>query len=760
MRHRVRAASALLLIVAAVLAYDVASAGSASAHAEVARSDPAANSVLQESPDRVAVWFTEPVEPALSELRVFDSRGFRVDDGNTVFDRIDETAASVGVDPLTDGIYTVAWKNVSKVDGHLVRGSFLFSVGVPLSGAEAVAQAKPLFNFPAEPVLRWLTLLSALAMVGGPIFELLVTRPVLFGEDAAESVRKMGETVASRSLKLMWAASAVFVAASILHLMFQASQIYEVPVLSTLGGGAAWSTIADTSWGQAWLWRMLAALGLVASLAFPLVLVRGSLGEADSSRLRQACRLAVLASGGAMLWAISMTSHGAATAGIRPYALFADYLHLSASAFWVGALFHFALSVPVARQMLAPADRLRCLAALTPRFTVVALLSVAALLVTGVFAAWAQVNTPPALATPYGATLIAKSLLVAPLLFLGAMNLFWVRPRLAKSEAAGRWLGRLLVGEAVLAVLVLASVGFLTSMEPARQVAAREGLGSPPALAFEETVEGTSIALSIEPGHVGSNLVEVTLRDRLGAPVDNADSVSVRLAYLDADLGELAQEAGLSDDARYVLDDALISIAGAWQVEVSVRRPDAFDARTAFRFEVRTDAPSSAAITGSPETAKLLLGSAMIALGVLFMGFGLPLGGWYSRAGAGVMVPGLAGFMVGAVLLVSLQIGEPSGIEDLRNPFPPNAESISAGSEVYVRWCQSCHGESGRGDGPGAAGLDPPPADLVIHVPLHPEADLFRFIRDGISGTAMTGLGDSLTNEEMWHVVNYIKTLE
>ena len=86
--------------------------------------------------------------------------------------------------------------------------------------------------------------------------------------------------------------------------------------------------------------------------------------------------------------------------------------------------------------------------------------------------------------------------------------------------------------------------------------------------------------------------------------------------------------------------------------------------------------------------------------------------------------------------------------------------SPSAGSEVYARWCQSCHGASGRGDGPGAAGLDPQPADLVIHVPLHPESDLFRFIRDGIRDTAMTGLGGSLTEEEMWHVVNFIRTLE
>jgi len=64
------------------------------------------------------------------------------------------------------------------------------------------------------------------------------------------------------------------------------------------------------------------------------------------------------------------------------------------------------------------------------------------------------------------------------------------------------------------------------------------------------------------------------------------------------------------------------------------------------------------------------------------------------------------------------------------------------------------------GDGPQAAGLDPPPADLVTHVPLHPDGVLFSYIQNGIPGTAMPSLGDKLTNEEIWHIVNYIRTFE
>ena len=99
------------------------------------------------------------------------------------------------------------------------------------------------------------------------------------------------------------------------------------------------------------------------------------------------------------------------------------------------------------------------------------------------------------------------------------------------------------------------------------------------------------------------------------------------------------------------------------------------------------------------------------------------------------------------------------GDEQLRNPFPPTPESLRAGEASYLQNCQTCHGAAGRGDGPAALGLTPPPADLVAHVPLRPERALFRFIHDGIPNTAMAPLGSRMTDDEIWHVVNYIKTL-
>ena len=45
-------------------------------------------------------------------------------------------------------------------------------------------------------------------------------------------------------------------------------------------------------------------------------------------------------------------------------------------------------------------------------------------------------------------------------------------------------------------------------------------------------------------------------------------------------------------------------------------------------------------------------------------------------------------------------------------PLSPG-ETARVGGQYFVRYCSACHGMEGRGDGPAASALDPPPADLT-----------------------------------------------
>ncbi len=123
------------------------------------------------------------------------------------------------------------------------------------------------------------------------------------------------------------------------------------------------------------------------------------------------------------------------------------------------------------------------------------------------------------------------------------------------------------------------------------------------------------------------------------------------------------------------------------------------------------------------------------------------------------MGSGVAIFFVGLVIVFNTDVVGTDQEEILRNPFPPNVESLIQGKQVFTSNCQSCHGIRGRGDGPLATGMDPPPADLTVHVPFHFDRSIFGCVENGIPETGMPSLGNVLTDDEIWHVTNYIKTL-
>ena len=91
------------------------------------------------------------------------------------------------------------------------------------------------------------------------------------------------------------------------------------------------------------------------------------------------------------------------------------------------------------------------------------------------------------------------------------------------------------------------------------------------------------------------------------------------------------------------------------------------------------------------------------------------------------------------------------------NPVPVNATTIALGQKLYVSNCMTCHGPSGKGDGPGGAALEKRPADLGARVRAgETDGELFWKITEGRS--PMISWKGSLTETQRWELVNYIKT--
>jgi len=98
-----------------------------------------------------------------------------------------------------------------------------------------------------------------------------------------------------------------------------------------------------------------------------------------------------------------------------------------------------------------------------------------------------------------------------------------------------------------------------------------------------------------------------------------------------------------------------------------------------------------------------------------------------------------------------------------KNPFAGNADATAKGKAVYSGNCASCHGDSGKGDGPAGAALDPKPRDQTNKAEYkYGTGDLaiFRTAKYGIPDTGMAPLSPKLKDEEIWQAVNYVKTLQ
>jgi len=189
-----------------------------------------------------------------------------------------------------------------------------------------------------------------------------------------------------------------------------------------------------------------------------------------------------LVAGAVLLIAPSWTGH--AVAAVRDFrlAVVTDWLHLLAGGFWVGGLFHLALTLPSVVADVNKDHRMGLLAQVIKRFTRVAMPSVALLVLAGLYNTWVHVPSFSGFwLTPYGKTLLLKLLFVGLMLLLGGLNNFHFGKRLARlarmqREAENdakrvkleRGFARSVVVEAAIGVAVLLVTSALVFMTPAR----------------------------------------------------------------------------------------------------------------------------------------------------------------------------------------------------------------------------------------------------------------------------------------------------
>jgi copper transport protein len=527
---QVRFAAALGIVLG--LAATLTLPGTALGHALPQSSVPSAGSQLTTPPSQVSIIFGERPDPNLSTIKVLDTTGTAVTSGSTapVAGNPVELAVPLKAN-LPDGVYTIAWRTVSAVDGHLATGSFAFGIGVapPVTGSSTSSATTTPSAGPSDGAIvgRWLLYLGLVGLLGLAVFGILIAR----GSPA--SVRRV--------LPFAWLVAAIGTG---LVIAFQLSD-----------AGVDLGRVFETSFGGPIVARSVPIL-VVGLAVVPIWIRRG--------RERTALIIVAIGAAGAMVADVSF-SHAAA-GGDPLLDVPIQVLHVVAVGFWLGGLLGLLVN------LRGEPDETS--ARLAKRFSRLATLGIASVALTGLLRAISEIGTIDRLiSTDFGHLVIAKTALLGVLALLGAVNHFHHVPAAGRALRGLRRVGsaELLVGGTVL--LLSAS---LVNLAPPTETAG--GPSTPPPavspLILAGSDFGTSLKLRLEvsPGMAGFNTFKATVTDYdTGAPLAAATGVSLRFNFPGrADVGSSRLDLPPTGPGVFSAAGSNLSLVGAWQVTVLV----------------------------------------------------------------------------------------------------------------------------------------------------------------------------------------------
>ena len=551
-------------------------------HATLLNTVPLANSRLEQSPPKVELHFNEGIEPVFNGVMVLNHNGLPVHQAEAELSRNRKVLSVAVREDLPQGIYTVTWRATSS-DGHQIGGNFGFSVGEEFQASGMVAdESGSQNNWPGAglAVNRWLYLLAMMMFVGGFTFGAVILLPVVknpsleIPSEVAAEVRR----VFLRFFSWSWV---VLLVTTVLNLLFKAAAMADSSLLGAVNWPILNAVVTMSQYGRMWGYGMV--LILLSGILF-WIYRRIWTSPQDSSKGLILLYIGIALSA-FLLFTVSNSGHAAAVTEWKAVALGADAVHLLATAMWVGGLFYLFLLMRSLSN--AEADiRARLMGAVIPRFSRMAQFCVGAILLTGTYTAWIHMPSWSAFVTTWwGLALLTKILLFLPLLALGAVNLLVIKPQLRANlveqgeralEGALGILKRfrpLVRAEAILGVVILLVVVFLTNFPPAATAAGPAG----PSLVSNRS--DFDVTLEIEPNRVGHNQIKVRVQDQDGNAITDMGTVFLDITMTDMDMPNQRNEATLASDGSYETE-AVLGMAGMWRIMVRLMAKDSSDSKT------------------------------------------------------------------------------------------------------------------------------------------------------------------------------------
>ncbi len=706
---------------------------------ELEWSEPAAGERISDAPSEIRLGFTETLDRDHSQADLLDQSGESLAN-ETIVDQSNPSELVLSPrSTLPDGVYTVRWQVATSNGESEHSGHFAIEVGE----AGALPSAPPESQFgESSSVLpaigRTMMLLGATAASGLLLLWIVALRPAL--QNHGRPVRGIASRVRLLALLAL--------------------------VISAIGGGIGLfaetsrtgRTLADaltgTATGSSLMLHLAHVILFAAVLAIP--------GIWRSRTDRRVCGVA-LGAGAAALVPLAMSSHsGQQLVGSAP-ATANHWLHLAAMGIWTGGILCAAIITETSHvDWRGPAGR-----QFARTLGILVLGSIPVLGLTGLYAYHLNTGNLAALrTTEYGEILTIKLILsgLAAILVLGGL----LGSRIIPSVPHGRRITTF--GLPVTFVLVLGITGTGALLNGQDQTARDAYLASQERQSREFDADELSGALYITPGVPGHNRITLDL-SAPGAALSDTAQTAIRVRSADLyggdrqivlhpeDICTADGEVIDSPIARFEADGLDLSVGGQWDIDVQIQRIDGPNLTVPVSLELPEQSADDRLspplrFTGVQATLGVLSGAGVFILGGLVFSR-------YRRDGRLPDVLSLLMMVVLVFTVLALWNGRITHTPEAqaRNPIPRTLESVETGRELYLEHCAVCHGEDARGSGEDISQLDRPPADLTAsHMDTHPAGDIAYWIEHGID-PAMPGAGETLSEEETWHLVNFLRSL-
>jgi mono/diheme cytochrome c family protein len=113
-----------------------------------------------------------------------------------------------------------------------------------------------------------------------------------------------------------------------------------------------------------------------------------------------------------------------------------------------------------------------------------------------------------------------------------------------------------------------------------------------------------------------------------------------------------------------------------------------------------------------------------------------------------------------AAAIAAAQTPSRAAAAKMKNPVPTSAASVASGKLLYEKQCRMCHGADGKAETPAAKTMKA--SNLADANWTHGSTDgeIFFAIQEGPAPESkMKGLKGKITDQDTWHLVNYVRSL-